>query len=590
MDTTPNDEISFSEFPSSSQEQWRQVVEKDLKGKPFEQLIWTGFEGISMPPMAFFDEGVAERMKNLQNAGFNSDPAYGPRKWFYLEKIDAKNAKKANKAALAALENGADGVWFLNAKATDMQILMQGIMPQYCSLCFSPAGDYVDFWKKLDGYYSGEKLQIDALQGFLDIDPLREAALDKSDHQLSNINSLLTLAKNGGGVKVFTVDTALYANAGADAALQIALGLHHLVAYADILTDEGNSANQIFNAIQLKAAVGGEYFIEIAKLRAFSHMASLIAAKYGVQVKFPMHVEGSLWSKAFYDPYVNMLRNTTEAMSAILGGADSLSTPPHIFGLEEESSFGNRMSRNISLILREESYFDKVADPVAGSFYIEQLTDSLIQKSHQLFLELESKGSYLENLKSGYLVGLVEAKRREKQKAIAIGKSNYIGTNIFPNSSDTASQAIMPELAINSDGLAPRHGVAEIEQLRMELETSEKIPEAVLWPLSKGFMTSARINFCLSYLGVAGIEIREWVEGAPTSNADFVVFCGADEDYALLDSELIAKVKARFGAIMVLAGLPADHTERLSAAGIEAFIHAKSSVTDDLKALLSLRF
>jgi methylmalonyl-CoA mutase len=327
-------------------------------------------------------------------------------------------------------------------------------------------------------------------------------------------------------------------------------------------------------------------------------LVAKIANSYGVQNwSQPIHSYSSIWSKSFYDPYVNMLRNTTEAMSAILGGANSISISRYDEGIAEPSAFSKRITRNISLILQEESYLGKVADPVAGSYYIEALTAKLIEGAWELFLKLEDRGYFEENMKSGYLLSLVSGKRKEKLEKVASRKTTFIGTNQFPNLSDKLENLIKSEWMENTDSFDPRHAASQFEKLRHQMESKlagGKNISAFIIPLSVGFMPSARINFSQSFFGTTGITLNKldtYSNSKSTAqikdiNPDLLILCGSDEDYIQFGEAVAQSIRAINSATLVIAGNPVEHIEKLRAAGVDFFIHAKSNVIESLSQII----
>jgi methylmalonyl-CoA mutase len=155
-----------------------------------------------------------------------------------------------------------------------------------------------------------------------------------------------------------------------------------------------------------------------------------------------MHCITSEWNKTMYDPYVNMLRTQSEAMSAILGGTDSLTVEPFDIVFRHPDEFSERIARNQQLILKEEAYFDKVADPSAGSYYIENLTNLIAENAWKLFLEIEDQGGFLTCLKTGLIQKKLSESASQRKSDIAAGKEILLGTNRFPDLDEKAPSEI----------------------------------------------------------------------------------------------------------------------------------------------------
>lgn len=600
MSDSPSNFFFALSFPDSTKSEWKEKVVKDLKGKDYESLIWKTDEGLQIEPM-YFQEDLRElnNLQNLHNIDANDNPAFANRHWTNFEKVLVSDVKKANQEALEALENGADGIEFHLQTEVDLSLLLDGILPQYCALSFHGTTNNQHFISELKSWLSKQGIDQNLVNIFVDNDPMADLLSGKaSEFDASSFAKLIQANEKAGGLKTFTLDLGLYQNAGADAVQQLGIGIHHLVAYLDKGTDAGMSAATIFDNLMVKSSIGNEYFIEIAKLRALKALIAKIASSYGIENHAQkIHSYSSVWSKSFYDPYVNMLRNTTEAMSAIIGGADSISISPHDEGMAEPSAFSKRITRNISLILQEESYLGKVADPVAGSYYIETLTAKLIEGAWALFLNLEDKGTFEANAKSGYLLSLVTDKRNEKLEKIASRKTTFIGTNQFPNPSDSLEKLLKPEWMENTDSFLPRHAALQFEALRHQMESKKaggKMPIAVILPLSNGFMPSARINFSQSFFGTAGISLlvlstfskENSNSELKEQNPDLVILCGSDEDYVAMGESIAESIQNVSKAKIVIAGNPVEHANKLLAAGVDYFIHAKSNVVNSLSQII----
>jgi methylmalonyl-CoA mutase len=583
--------LDLSAFNKQSQDDWIKKAIQDLRGKDFSSIEWSVQPGLALPPMAFFNALRREKIQSLEQESYSDDRQYGPRKWLTYEFILVENEKEANAEALASLNSGADGIHFQINRRTRLSLLLQDILPAYAGLVFSGDYDQDVLRSALEKYWGNHAMAADQAIGFVDWDPLRDQLLGRRSSTDAMIAPFFSGRPTSGGYKALTVDTGLYADAGASLVHQIALGLHHTVAYLDAFTDDRFPVLNVLESMSFKVAMGSSFFPEIAKVKALKLLLQRIAGAYGVEHWKPyVYAHTSCWSKSFYDPYVNMLRNTTEAFSAILGGADALSVLPHNAGLVKPNPFDRRMSRNVSLILRDESYLDKIADPVAGAYYLEELILQLSEAAWEAFLALEEKGSWMENSASGYLLQLVNTDRSRTMEAIATRKKVVIGTNMYPNSADKVMNAHEGFRAEAEDGWRGRHASAEVEGFRMRLEKEGHKRHALMIPLSKGFMTSARMNFTLSYLGVSGIHLSEWdpeMDGE-WPLADCLVLCGSDEDYTQQLVDLLPKLKSKSPAKLFLAGDPGEQAAMFTRLGLDGWFSARSTVTEDLQHLISL--
>jgi methylmalonyl-CoA mutase len=364
--------------------------------------------------------------------------------------------------------------------------------------------------------------------------------------------------------------------------------------------------------MQLEMSIGTSYFMEIAKLKALRILFSLIARKYGLEYYTPyqlfIHSTSSLWSKTIYDPYVNMLRNTTEAMSAIIGGCNALTIYPHDTREDRSDDLGHRISRNISIILKEESYFDKTADPAAGSYYIEKLTDQLVRKALELFKEVELEGGYHAAFRKGLIQERINVVREKQDQQVTSRRKIYVGTNQYPNTNEVG-ETVTAATGMQQDGqgmelLKPRSGAEKIEVIRNSTEqfvkkTADNRQPEVYLALIGGHaaMRTARATFSAGFLGCGGFKIVEGPVGDPLdtaiekaikAGAEITVICGADDDYQASATYFAGKFKTEYPeGILILAGHPGEKEEAYRSAGFDGFIHIRADLAKTLTQLQS---
>jgi len=280
-------------------------------------------------------------------------------------------------------------------------------------------------------------------------------------------------------------------------------------------------------------------------------------------------------------------------MSSILGGADLVTVLPYDYPNGKGTLFSNRIARNVQIILREEAYFDQVADPASGSYYIESLTDSLAEKAWVLFCEIESKGGFRKVFPTGWIQNKVEASRQKKTDRAASGQGRILGTNAYPNYHELNLRQIIvvPEKEeINFAGVSNRplqtfRLSSPFEKLRLDTERSPKKPEVLLLKYGNPAWMTARATFAGNFFACAGYEIvdhspfeniQEGIEFALSGEYDIVVLCSSDDVYS--ETAPTAHQALSGKSIVVIAGYPADSIDELKKAGIEHFIHRKSNV------------
>lgn len=371
--------------------------------------------------------------------------------------------------------------------------------------------------------------------------------------------------------------------------------------------------------IKFQFGVGSNYFMEIAKFRAGRWLwAEIVNAykpicppsikcdntaeddTYLCAAKMNVHAITSRFNQSLFDPYVNMLRTQTEAMSATIGAVDSLTVRPFDEAFETPTEFAERIAVNQQLLLKEESHIDKIIDPSSGSYYIENLTVSLAEQAWKLFLETEEFGFY-NALKEGSVQDAINASGKARLDAVAKRREIMLGTNQFPNFTEKMNNKIEPEThccsersnsteatmkKLNCNRLAD-----EFNELRLATERSSKTPKVFMLTIGNLAMRLARSQFSSNFFGCAGYQIidnlgfktiDEGINAAREKEADIIVLCSSDDEYATLAPEAYDKLK-NDREILVVAGAPACMDD-LKAHGLEHFIHVRSNVLETLQA------
>jgi methylmalonyl-CoA mutase len=316
-----------------------------------------------------------------------------------------------------------------------------------------------------------------------------------------------------------------------------------------------------------------------------------------------IHAITSAWNQTIYDAYVNMLRGTTEAMSATIAGVNSLEVLPFDHAFQSPSEFSNRIARNTQILLKEESHFDQVTDPAAGSYYIETLTQSIAEEVWKLFKLVEKKGGYIAAFKAGFVQEQIKNSAEKRDKSIVTRREILLGTNQYPNFIETLEKDKREKLLSKTscgcgckdkveqvaEPLKPYRGAQSFEELRMKTENSGKNPIAFMLTYGNLAMSRARSQFASNFFAVAGIKIidnnnfasiEEGVKAAIAVKPNIVVACSSDDEYA----EGVPQIANLLGnkAILVVAGDPASKSD-LEAKGIKNFISVKSNVLETLK-------
>lgn len=310
-------------------------------------------------------------------------------------------------------------------------------------------------------------------------------------------------------------------------------------------------------------AVGANYFFEIAKLRAARMMWAQAAEAFNAPGQATIHVRTARLDKSLYDVYTNLLRATTEAMSAAIGGGDTLVVEP--FG------YSPHLAVNVQRVLREESHLDAVADPAAGSYYIEALTDALARSAWKLFQQIEAEGGFSAAMASGFVEKQLETSGSAKRKAVASRRRTLVGVNNYPNVHEKLPQAEAPAPLGREEFRLAEPFERIRERTVRHADKMGQYPQVLLLKRGDVRMRMARANFSFNFLGCAGFDIVESEEFAG-SGADLMVLCSSDAEYLAIAREVCPAVKVP----VIVAGNPKDQIEALQAAGVQGFIHMGS--------------
>ncbi|UFH35465.1 methylmalonyl-CoA mutase subunit beta [Flavobacterium acetivorans] len=408
----------FEDFDPVSSKQWKQKIQFELKGADYnETLIWNSPEDIKVKPFYHKDEFT----KSIPVATKATD-------FKICQNIFVFDIDKSVERALDTLNRGAESLRFtIEDENIDIAALLEKLPLKTVPVYFNFNFFSIDFVQKIDAIARQKEIKI-----FYNIDPIGQLAREGNwfvTSEKNNFDSLNTLCTAIPNSSIISVDSSLYQNAGANMVQQIAYSMAHVNEYF-------NRIPIINQPIVFEIAVGTNYFFEIAKLRAFRLLFNLIAKEYNHNLDCHLLVSPSKRNKTLYDYNVNMLRTTTECMSAILGGADAVVNLPYDSLYHKDNEFGDRIARNQLLVLKNESYFDKVNNPADGSYYIETLTKQLAEKALALFKDIEASGGFLKQLNEGIIKRKIQENADKEQELFDSGKEVLLGTNKYPNKDD----------------------------------------------------------------------------------------------------------------------------------------------------------
>lgn len=575
----------FSSFPAVDAQQWKARVLEELKGADYAKIVWKTPDGFTMHPWynrenAFHPHAVPfDRQSN---------------NWRICELVTVASPEQAAAAAEAALAGGAGAIEFRfsdsgHAAPGNLAAILEPVdlakVPVYFSGAFGRPSALLESLASMPGFSSNSGAILnDALT------PEGVKACDK------------IVKGRPAAFRTIAVDTGRFHNAGATITQELSLALSASSEYISALTESGMAAADAAAAIEIVMPAGTSHFPELAKLRAFRIMWPQLLSAYGVpagQCPQPrIFSRSSLLDLSMLDPYTNILRLSTEAVSAILGGCDTLQLSPFDPTGAIQPDLSSRTTRNIHLLLREESGLDRVVDPAAGSWYIETLTGTLCQEAWKRFQEIEAAGGLIKAEASGMVAEMIAPAAEARKQEIRSRKRSLIGVNRYtvapPAEVEAAALARGEafESSLSGDG-------AEFEKLRLHairhLAANGAMPKAVLWlhgDSGKSFRVAA---FAEDFLRTAGfrVESKQLAIEDGSSRAvleddpEIVVLCWTgNEDILLVPKKVGILKELRPEVTVVMASKPTENAEELHRAGLDQFIHLGS---DAYSTLLSLQ-
>lgn len=577
----------FSEFNPVTKQEWMEKVTFDLKGADFnKKLVWKNLNNIKIQPF-YRDEDETLHLKTNRKTSSTI---------VNYRTIITNSDLEGNKQALIAIKEGITGLIFKIKKGFSVVNLLNKIDINSIYISFILETNEIEFVKEYLKLAKKNNAPSEKLNGYIDLELISEylttGSLNASKFDL--IQELIELTKNYPNFKMVTISGKEYLNAGSNQVQEIAFTLNSMVFVIDKLTEMGIKLESIFNNLHFHLAIGSEYFIEIAKFKVFNYLLYKIAAKYDIK-KFShvLTVETSVWSKSVTDAHTNLLRATTEAMSAILGNVDGILIDAYDNEFNESSDFSSRIAGNITTILKEESYFGKVENPVDGSYYIENITSELAAKALELFKFIEDKGCFYQCFEGELIQQQIAEIRQQKIKLISKRKSIMVGVNKYPNLMEKVASTLLfnGDKTNSSKILKPRRASLEIETIRRTteelVEKIDKRPVVELISYGNLTMRKARAAFSYDFIGVSGYKIQpeksynsviNAAESSAKSDSDIVVICSSDEDYnktALSFVQTFRKLNSN--KILLIAGAPANINE-LTKAGLDGCINIKSDI------------
>ena len=563
----------LDEFPPVSKQTWENVIHKDLKGADYaKKLIWQSPEGIAVKPY-YRREDIAAL--NIDQIPGNFPYLRGTRAsgaWRIREEIEAESPGDANRYAQHALAAGAEEISFSRVvirNSSDLGMLLVNL--QAAPLHFENGDEVLVglLMERLEG-------RPDSKQISTGLNPLAKPEF-----------AAATIHNAPPALVPFTIHGEHLEDAGASAVQEAAFTLAAGIDFLAEMDARGVDIDRAAGSVSFSFSVGASYFFQIAKFRAFRTLWARVVESFGGShdaAKARMSARTSLWNKTIYDPHVNVLRATTEAMSACLGGVDSVCVAAFDECYKRPDEGSRRLARNTQIMLKHEALLAQVSDPGAGSYHLEAITNEIRRYAWKTMQQIEAAGGYRKARAGGMLDGTLEDLRNAREKAITLRRRVFTGTNQYANPDENALGRIE-----QSHLHGCKRGAEVYEQLRLRTERyaaeTGKAPRILLAEFGDAKMRAARATFASSFFACAGFEIAtrrlENADEIAAADGDLIVLCSSDAEYLEAVTAIKAKLKTAREVPVLVAGIP-ESAEQLRSAGVADFIHLRSNPVEVL--------
>ena len=629
----------LKDFPAISAKVWKDKIIADLKGADFDKkLVWRTNEGFNVQP--YYRREDLKGLKTTTSAPGQFPYVRGTRMtndWAIRQNVCAcQNARKANAKALEVLNKGITSLGFcLDKEKLNYRFIKNllndiriDVVPVNFTVCACAAPELASILVRYIGReYKGTPMKN--FVGSINVDPMKNMLLKGKamprEMVAEKIVATVNAAKSLTGYRVVGVNSVILNNAGAYCAQELAYALAWGVEYMTMMTEAGVANYVAARNIRFNMGIGGNYFMEIAKFRAARMLWAKIVENYKAPIftaalkdaaKMNVSAETSKFNMTVFDAYVNLLRSQTETMSAAIAGVDEITVTPFDVTYERPTDFSERIARNQQLLLKEEAHFNKITDPAAGSYYIENLTESIAQEAWKQFLAIQDNGGMYQMIMDGKVQEAMQANLTKRLSDVAKRKEFILGSNQFPNFNETAAKKIKENAGACSSicnckdkkqeqaacccgsecekaalpTLPVARAAEEFETLRLATESAKKQPVAFMLTIGNLAMRIARAQFSCNFLACAGYKVidnngfktvKEGIKAARKAKADIIVLCSSDDEYATYAPEAWKELQGA-KEIFIVAGAPAC-MEDLQKLGIQNFIHVRSNVLDTLR-------
>ncbi len=646
--------LDFNEFLKQKYSDWAEEAEKSLKGKPLSSLETEIYEGFKLKPLYVQEDLEDLNYLDYTYPGFNyflrgtELTGYKQGSWLNIVEINKVEHSILKKFLSRSNEICPDGI-FCDFDVKDGNLTSENIIQSkedlrnylgnldfektnlYFNISFSP----LQIFQIIDSFFGEMSVDRSKIKGGIEFNPVGFwAKFGKiqinTDQVFDEMRELIqVVTEKYPNFFVIGINSTDFHNAGANAIQELATTLSIGNLYVYEMHKRGLNIDEIASKIRITMSASSQFFGEISKFRAIRVLWANMIKAYGGSSnsqKINLNVVNSLINKSKLDPYVNMLRIASETISAIIGGCDSIQTHSFEQIYKKADDFSLRLALNTQNVLREECNLLDVIDPSAGSYLIENLTNTFTVKAWELFGDLTSKGSFIDNMKSGFIYDMINHTSESRFKNVLTRKDVLIGTNKYPNlQEDNGIKDFNGKEAIKSKTNNDHKGLYSIltnylknieftdipvsdqkrlsepfEELRLRSEnfkkTSGNYPKVLLACFGSLKQYKSRADFSSEYFAVGGFEseihlfedLKTALNEIKKSEIKVCVICSSDDIYERLVEDFARQFKKQNAEkILILAGNPGVKASEFSSAGVDDYIFLNSNIYEKLSLIMN---
>lgn len=601
----------FEMFGEADFSVWEKAFLKDIQedGKSLQGKL--NAEGINIRPIYNNRDSSGKIDIPICTTGNN---------WEISQEVFSADIKEANKIAHDALRNGADSITFMLHDKTGSRACMELNTQEEFSMMvnnlplsqntfrFISGRKTMFLLSLLEKEVAARNISPSSVKFVFDYDPVDFLAFKgrffrSPEEDFSLMHEITEFASAKFPLsRTIGINGYLYRNAGSSVIQELAFSLAVASDYLSILSDRNLPPESVINQLTFSYGICSEFFMEIAKFRAARFLIHKLISAFTKEPSgnnINIHAVTSDFNKTACDPYNNVLRNTTQAMSAIIGGADSLTIRPHDSVFSGYNTFSSDLGRNIQLLLKNESYLDKVTDIAAGSYFVDNITSEIIEKSWDLFLSIEDSGGYMNALRTGIIQKMIKEIQQKRVNDISCRKEIIIGVNDYPALEENIGERIKTQEIVDKtkhpgelfcEPVSLLRGASGFEELRMETERMKRVPSVLLFSFGNLAQAKARSSFAMNFFGCAGfktIESKFYVSAEKglaevlATKPCILVLCSSDKDYEENIGTINLIIKEDI--ITVIAGKQKNLIECSKSPLKPFFISSGMNVADTLK-------